>query len=102
MLVSTYPCRLQNVLSSGKRAISVGFSSDTISQRTPLGCRPARRGKSIDASVCPFLSSTPPVLALKGNMCPGLEKSSAVVPGVAKSLIVLALSAALIPVVIPA
>ena len=101
MLVSTYPCFLQNRFSSGSRAISVGFSSDTISHKSPAGDEPANRAKSTAASVCPSRVSTPLSFARKGNMCPGRWKSLAFASCLASRTLVVARSVALIPVVIP-
>ena len=101
MLVSTYPCFLQNRFSSGSRAISVGFSSDTISHKSPAGDEPANRAKSTAASVCPSRVSTPLSFARKGNMCPGRWKSLAFASCLDSRTLVFARSVALIPVVIP-
>ena len=54
---------------------------------------------STAASVWPALFNTPPFLALSGNICPGLLKSSGFVDGLIATWIVLALSSADIPVV---
>ena len=101
MLVSTYPCFLQNRFSSGSRAISVGFSSDTISHKSPAGVEPANLAKSTAASVCPSRASTPLSFARNGNMCPGRWKSLAFASCLASRTLVVARSVALIPVVIP-
>ena len=101
MLVMTNPCRLANRFISGSRIISVGFSSETISQRIPTGFRPANRARSTAASVCPSRVNTPPSFARSGNRCPGRLKSAAVVVGSANNCTVLARSEALMPVVMP-
>jgi hypothetical protein len=99
--VRTMVCVSQNLTSSGRRAISVGSSSDTISQRTPHGLRPANRARSTVASVWPSRSKTPLALARKGKMCPGRLKSVATDVGSAMSCTVVERSLVLIPVVIP-
>ena len=101
ILVKTNPCCRQNRFNSGSLAISVGFSSDTISHRIPAGARPANTDKSTAASVCPSRVKTPPSLDRNGKICPGLAKSAAFVLGSARRLTVLARSVALIPVVMP-
>ena len=101
MLVNTRPCCLQKRFISGSRIISVGCSSETISQRIPARDRPARWARSIPASVWPSRAKTPPSRALSGKMCPGRTKSSAVVSILARRFIVLARSTELIPVVMP-
>lgn len=53
-------------------------------QGSPTGLQPARRHRSTAASVCPGLTRTPPRLALKGKMCPGLRKSSGLASGSAR------------------
>ena len=85
--------------SSGKRAIVP--SSFIISTITPAGSKPAKRAKSMAASVCPVLLKTPPSLAFNGKMCPGLAKSNGLVSFLIKACMVSALSAAEIPVVTP-
>jgi hypothetical protein len=79
----------------------VGFSSETISQSTPLGWRPAKRDKSTAASVWPSRVKTPFSLARRGKICPGRTKSDEVDEEDPKSFNVIALSEALIPVVMP-
>ena len=49
-------------------------SSSMISQQTPHCCIPASRSRSTVASVCPFLTSTPPYLAISGNTWPGRRR----------------------------
>jgi hypothetical protein len=88
-------------MSSGRRAISVGFSSETISHNTPHGDRPANRARSTVASVWPSLSNTPPGLALRGKICPGRLRSLETVLESAKIWTVKARSLALMPVVSP-
>ena len=51
-------------------------SAFIISQRTAAGLRPARRARSIDASVWPARTSTPPASARSGNMWPGRARSA--------------------------
>src|SRR2546430_4264569 len=46
-----------------------------ISQITPAGYRPARRARSMLASVWPTRCSTPPGRARSGNTCPGRRRS---------------------------
>ena len=72
-----------------------------ISQITPDGARPARRARSTAASVCPALTSTPPLRARNVGTCPGLARSDAFVAGLIATWIVYDLSAAEIPVVTP-
>ena len=76
-------------------------SSFIISTITPAGCKPAKRAKSIAASVCPVLLRTPPSLAINGKICPGLAKSCAFVSLLVSDKTVLARSPADIPVVTP-
>jgi hypothetical protein len=101
ILVKTRLCFSQNRRSSGRRAISTGFSSETISHRIPLRSLPANAERSTAASVCPSLVRTPPSRARNGKMWPGREKSLAVASGLANRLTVLARSVELIPVVMP-
>ena len=61
----------------------------------------AKRAKSIVASVCPVLRNTPPVLAIKGKICPGLPKSVAFMSMSINAFTVLDRSAVEIPVVQP-
>ena len=76
-------------------------SSFVISQIAAHGNKPASFARSTAASVCPARSRTPPGRALSGLTCPGVTKSEGPAEGVAISFMVLALSAALMPVVIP-
>ena len=76
-------------------------SSFIISTITPAGFIPAKRAKSIAASVCPVLLSTPPSLAINGKICPGLESSCGWVVASIKADTVLDRSLAEIPVVTP-
>ena len=78
MLVRTYPRLSQNRLSSGSLAISVGFSSETISHRSPTGDEPASRARSTPAPACPSRASTPPSLARSERL---LECSVAALAG---------------------
>ena len=57
---------LATINKSGSRAIVP--SSFIISQTTPAGLKPARRDKSIAASVCPVLRKTPPSFAERGKI----------------------------------
>ena len=72
-----------------------------ISTITPAGSNPAKRAKSMAASVCPVLLNTPPSLALNGKICPGRAKSNGFVVLSISALMVRALSEAEIPVVTP-
>ncbi len=72
-----------------------------ISQITPAGLRPASRAKSTEPSVCPARTKTPPLRARKGKMCPGITRSCGLASSAIASRMVLALSAAEMPVVIP-
>ena len=92
-------CFSATFISCGKRAIEP--SSLRISIRIPAGSNPAKRAKSTAASVWPVRRSTPPSLALRGNICPGRPKSSGLVSGFTSALIVLARSNTEIPVVQP-
>ena len=67
-------------------------SSFMISHITPAGYNPESFARSTDASVWPARTKTPPSLALKGNRCPGLAKSSGFVSLAIKSSIAFALS----------
>src|SRR3954449_3507094 len=71
------------------------------SQISPAGVQPASRARSIDASVWPVRSSTPPGRALSGLTCPPLTMSCGPLAGSTAVRIVCARSAALIPVVTP-
>src|SRR3954467_4907556 len=76
-------------------------SSFWISQITPAGIRPARRARSIEASVWPVRSSTPPALALSGWTWPPTTMSSGPLSGSMAICIVWAWSWTLMPVVTP-
>ncbi len=76
-------------------------SSFMTSQMTPAGTRPASRARSTDPSVWPTRSRTPPGDALSGKTWPGVTRSSDLASGDTAARIVLARSAALIPVVTP-
>ncbi len=76
-------------------------SSFMISTITPAGFNPANLAKSMAASVCPVLRNTPPSLATKGKICPGLANSKGLVFSSTRAFTVLALSLAEIPVVTP-
>jgi len=93
------PCFLANLLSSGSRAIVP--SGLVISQMTPTGSRPANVHRSTAASVWPARTSTPPSRDRSGKTCPGLTRSAGRVPGSARTRMVRARSAALMPVVMP-
>ena len=68
---------------------------------TPAGVSPAIRARSTDASVWPARASTPPSLAWRGRMCPGLARSDGLVLGSMAARMVAARSKAEMPVVIP-
>ena len=76
-------------------------SSFSISQITPAGLRPARRARSTAPSVCPALTSTPPLRADSGNIWPGFLRSSGPVFSSMRTSTVRARSWAEIPVVVP-
>ena len=93
------PCSCANRSRSGRRAIvPSGFR---ISQMTPAGYSPARRARSMLASVWPTRCSTPPGRARKGKTCPGRRRSLGTVEGSIATRIVAARSAAEMPVVTP-
>ena len=98
-LMSFIPCFFLNSTRSGMRAIAP--SSLMISQIAAHGKSPASFARSTAASVCPARSKTTASRALSGLRCPGVTKSAAPAEGSAISLIVRALSAALMPVVMP-
>ena len=72
-----------------------------ISQITPAGTSPAMRARSTEPSVWPARRSTPPATALSGKMCPGRTRSSGRASGAMAARIVVARSAAEMPVVTP-
>src|SRR5436309_2509011 len=76
-------------------------SSFWTSQITPAGMRPARRARSIEASVWPVRSSTPPAFALSGCTWPPTTMSSLLFSGSMATCIVCAWSWTLMPVVTP-
>ena len=76
-------------------------SSFITSQITPAGISPASRARSTLPSVCPARTSTPPLRARSGKMCPGRTRSSGRASGLMAALMVVARSAALMPVVTP-
>ena len=76
-------------------------SSLSISTITDDGSSPASLAMSHPASVCPALVSTPPFLAIIGNICPGCAKSDGLAFFLTAAWIVFALSDADIPVVTP-
>ncbi|GER36411.1 terminase small subunit family protein [Striga asiatica] len=88
-----------NCVSFGSRAIDP--SSSTISHKTPAGSNPASTARSTAASVCPALLRTPPSRYFNGNMCPGRLKSSGFESFDARAFIVIALSRAETPVLVP-
>ncbi len=100
IVIISSPCLRANFFSSGTRAIVP--SSFITSQITPAGGRPAIRARSTAASVCPARTSVPPDRDLNGNTCPGRMRSRGVVAGSSAARIVLARSAAEIPVDVPA
>lgn len=76
-------------------------SSSTTSQSTAAGDIPASTARSTEASVWPALFKTPPSRYFNGNICPGLLKSSGFESLEARAKIVVALSRAETPVVVP-
>ena len=76
-------------------------SSFIISQITAAGFFLASLEISIDASVCPALTNTPPSLPIIGKTCPGETISFFFTFLLVATLIVFALSLAEIPVEIP-
>ena len=76
-------------------------SSFMISQMTAGGFRPAMRARSTLASVWPGRTSTPPFFARRGKMWPGRARSCGRVFGSTAVRMVVARSAALMPVVTP-
>src|SRR3989454_6761820 len=72
-----------------------------ISQITPAGYSPARRARSMLASVWPTRCSTPPGRARSGNTCPGRRRSEGTLAGSTATRMVAARSAAEMPVVTP-
>ncbi len=76
-------------------------SSFITSQITPEGLSPARRARSIAASVWPVRSSTPPSFAFSGKMWPGCTRSRGRDCGSMATWIVWARSCAEMPVVMP-
>src|SRR4051794_5124367 len=93
------PCLWQYAARSSARAIVP--SSFWTSQMTPAGISPASRARSIDASVCPVRSSTPPAFALSGCTWPPTTMSSLPFSGSIAVCIVCAWSWTLMPVVTP-
>ena len=92
-------CFCANVATAGPR-ITVP-SSFISSDSTPTGGTPARRHRSMQASVWPERISTPPSLATSGNTWPGRTKSAAPVLPLASARTVLVRSSAEMPVVRP-
>ena len=76
-------------------------SSFRISTITAAGSQPASLAKSTPASVCPARFSTPPSLAISGKMWPGCTISVALASCATAARIVVARSAAEMPVVTP-
>src|SRR4051795_13481479 len=99
MVIIFSACLKQYAARSSARAIEP--SSFWISQITPAGISPASRARSIDASVWPVRSSTPPDLALSGCTCPPTTMSSGPLLGSTATCIVCAWSWTLMPVVTP-
>ena len=93
------PCFSLNFSSAGIRAIVP--SSSITSQITPAGVNPAKRARSIEPSVCPALTITPPLLALNGNICPGRTRSRGRQSSATAVKMVVARSCAEIPVLTP-
>ena len=101
LLEEAYPgCFLAKVASCGNRAIVP--SVFMISQMTAAGWRSAIRARSTLASVCPARRRTPPCFARSGNMWPGWTRSAGRAAGSARTRMVRARSAALMPVLMPA
>lgn len=92
-------CFSAMLVSSNRRAMLP--SSFNISHMTATSLSPASRARSVAASVCPALLKTPPGFARSGKIWPGCTRSSPMVASSARSLMVSALSEALMPVVIP-
>ena len=97
MVMSLRACRWAKAMRSG--ILAMVPSSFMISQMTPAGYLPAIRAKSTEPSVWPARLSTPPLWARKGKMCPGLVKSEGLQERSTAIRIVVARSAAEIPVV---
>ncbi len=76
-------------------------SSLMISQMTPAGTMPAMRARSTEASVWPARTSTPPLRARSGKMCPGRARSLGRVAGSMATRMVCARSYAEMPVETP-
>ena len=76
-------------------------SSFITSQITAAGLSPASFARSTLPSVCPVRSRTPPGRARRGKTCPGMTRSSARQSSRTAIRIVVALSAAEMPVVTP-
>lgn len=81
--------------------LAIEPSSSTISHKTAAGSKPANTARSTEASVCPGLLRTPPSLYFRGNIWPGRLKSSGLEFLDASFRIVVALSWADTPVVVP-
>ena len=77
-------------------------SSFMISQMTAAGLSPASLQRSTPPSVCPARESTPPALARRGKTWPGVTRSSGRTLSATAARMVVALSAAEMPVVTPA
>mmetsp|Transcript_3534 Transcript_3534/g.9504 ORF Transcript_3534/g.9504 Transcript_3534/m.9504 type:complete len:280 (-) Transcript_3534:385-1224(-) len=86
---------------SASRFMHRPVSRSMISQMSPAAEHFASFVRSTAASVCPGRFSTPPRLARRGRMCPGLAKSSGMLLGFASARVVAARSDAEIPVVVP-
>ena len=82
-------------------SLAIVPSSFIISHNTPAGLNPANLDKSTAASVCPVLLNTPPSLADKGKICPGLARLEGLVFSFTRALIVFDLSLVEIPDVTP-
>ena len=93
------PCCCAISTKSGKRAISP--SSFKISQMTEAASKPASAAKSLPASVWPARTNTPPLTAANGKIWPGLTMLFALAFLATAACIVVARSAAEIPVVTP-
>ncbi len=92
-------CFFANSIRSGMRAISP--SSRMISQITAAPFSPASFDRSTLPSVCPARTMTPPFWARRGKMCPGVTRSSGWASSATAARMVVARSAAEMPVVTP-
>ncbi len=89
-----------NRRSSSMRAMEP--SALITSQITAAGRKPASRTRSIEPSVWPARTSTPPCTARSGNTCPGDTRSAGPASGAVAAWMVRARSCAEMPVLTPA